>query len=149
MKAHILGSGTSTGVPLIGCKCNVCSSKDPKNNRKRVSLFVQEGTTNLLIDTSPDLRAQLLDSSINNVSAVLYTHAHADHLHGLDDLRSINYKMGRSINVWGSDPTLNIITDRFGYAFHPLDEGWGRPSLCPNVLTHGNEFSIDNITRST
>ncbi len=140
MKAHILGSGTSTGVPLIGCNCNVCLSEDPRNNRKRVSLMVEDGPTNLLIDTSPDLRVQLLNSSIDKLTAVLYTHAHADHLHGLDDLRSINFKMGCAINVWGSAPTLKIIMDRFGYAFQPLDKGWGRPSLFPNILTHGTEF---------
>lgn len=145
MKAHILGSGTSTGVPLIGCDCRVCLSDDSRNNRKRVSLLIQDERTNLLIDTSPDLRVQLLNSNIDTLNAVLYTHAHADHLHGLDDLRSINYKMGESINVWGSGPTLDVITERFGYAFHSLDRGWGRPSLVPNVLNHGNEFWIDNL----
>ena len=100
MNITILGCGTSSGVPALGCDCAVCRSDDPNNKRRRVSILVNQGDTRVLVDTSPDLRAQLLDAEITHLDAVLYTHAHADHLHGLDDLRSINYRMNRTIDVW-------------------------------------------------
>jgi phosphoribosyl 1,2-cyclic phosphate phosphodiesterase len=90
MKLRILGSGTSTGVPVIGCGCNVCTSKDPRNKRTRASILVQVEGTNILIDTSTDLRAQSLANNVKRVDAVLFTHSHADHIHGIDDLRAFN-----------------------------------------------------------
>lgn len=147
MKITILGCGTSTGVPALGCDCAVCLSADPKNQRRRVSIMVEHGGTRLLVDTSPDLRGQLLDARVTHLDGVLYTHAHADHVHGIDDLRSVNFNMGRAIDVWGSEATLDIIQERFGYAFRPpaKESWWNRPSLIANVLTHGQMIEIGNI----
>ena len=145
MKITVLGCGTSSGVPALGCDCAVCRSDDPKNQRRRVSILVEQGGTRLLVDTSPDLRAQLLDAEITHLDGVLYTHAHADHLHGLDDLRSVNFNMDRAIDVWGSQATLDIIQQRFGYAFRPIGSWWSRPSLNAYALTHGMPIEIGGI----
>ncbi|MEK6538926.1 MAG: MBL fold metallo-hydrolase, partial [Nitrospirota bacterium] len=88
MKVLFLGSGTSTGVPVIGCKCAVCSSDEPRNKRTRSSILIITGDKYILVDTTTDLRFQALANSIERVDAVLFTHAHADHVHGIDDLRS-------------------------------------------------------------
>ena len=95
MKITVLGCGTSSGVPALGCDCAVCQSKDPRNRRRRVSIMVEQGATRLIVDTSPDLRAQLLEANVTHIDGVLYSHAHADHVHGIDDLRSVNFNMRR------------------------------------------------------
>ena len=146
MNITILGCGTSSGVPALGCDCAVCRSDDPNNKRRRVSILVNQGDTRVLVDTSPDLRAQLLDAEITHLDAVLYTHAHADHLHGLDDLRSVNFNMDQAIDVWGSEATLNMIQERFSYAFHPIGSWWSRPSLNAHVLSYGNAIKIGDIS---
>jgi phosphoribosyl 1,2-cyclic phosphate phosphodiesterase len=147
MKITIMGSGTSSGVPALGCDCAVCCSDDPRNKRRRVSIMVEHGDTRLIVDTSPDLRAQLLDADVSHLDAVLYTHAHADHVHGIDDLRSINFNMRREIDVWGSEPIMNIIQERFGYAFLPMKGFvWTRPSLIANCFEHGKKFNIGDIS---
>ena len=133
MKITVLGCGTSSGVPLIGCDCAVCRSPDPRNRRRRVSVLVESGDSRLLIDTPPDLHAQLIDADVACVDAVLYTHGHADHVHGIDDLRSINFRMGRALDTYGSARTLAAIIERFAYAFEPMGttRGWAKPSLNP------------------
>lgn len=146
MNITILGCGASSGVPALGCDCAVCRSDDPKNQRRRVSILVDQGDTRLLVDTSPDLRGQLLDAKITHLDGVLYTHAHADHLHGLDDLRSVNFNMDRAIDVWGSEATLKIIQERFSYAFQPIGNWWSRPSLNAHVLTHGDTIEIGDVS---
>jgi len=146
MKITVLGCGTSSGVPALGCDCAVCRSDDPKNQRRRVSILIEQGGTRLLVDTSPDLRTQLLDAEITHLDGVLYTHAHADHLHGLDDLRSVNFNMDRAIDVWGSQATLDIVQQRFGYAFQPIGSWWSRPSLNAHILTHGTPIEIGGIS---
>ncbi len=133
MKIIMLGCGTSSGVPLIGCDCAVCTSGDPRNRRRRVALVVEDEQARVLIDTPPDLHGQLVDAQIAHIDAVLFTHAHADHVHGIDDLRSINHHLGRSLDVYGTDATLDAIRTRFGYAFEPppANGWWARPSLRP------------------
>jgi len=148
MKIVVLGCGSSGGVPLIGCQCPVCQSSDPKNNRTRVSLFIEINGVNLLIDTSPDLREQALRHDIRQVDAVLYTHDHADHTHGIDELRSFNYLNKDSLPVYGSDKTLSGIEKRFPYAFGPKPETvWYRPSLISHRIPGENvhDFTIKNI----
>lgn len=135
----MLGSGTSNGVPMIGCDCTVCTSNDPRNQRLRSSLLVRwrderHGEANadraILIDTGPDLRQQVLRAGLRRLDAVLFTHAHADHIHGLDDVRPFNFKQGSSIPCYGSAETLERIRTSFAYIFDtgPV-EGGGIPQL--------------------
>ena len=149
MNITILGCGTSSGVPMLGCDCTVCTSDSPKNKRLRASILIEHGDTRLLVDTSPDLRAQLLDQQITSLDGVILTHAHADHLHGIDDLRSVNFIMERPIKLWGNEKTLDLANRRFNYAFQSADTGkkipWSRPSLTSQSMTHGDPFKIGNI----
>ncbi|HAS16450.1 MAG TPA: MBL fold metallo-hydrolase, partial [Nitrospiraceae bacterium] len=115
MKILFLGSGTSTGVPVIGCKCSICSSDNPKNRRTRASILISNNSRNILIDTATDLRFQALTYSIERIDAVFFTHAHADHIHGIDELRSFNHLQGGPIPCYGSSETLEAIRYKFGY----------------------------------
>ncbi|MFD2738826.1 MBL fold metallo-hydrolase [Sulfitobacter aestuarii] len=121
LRLTILGCGSSGGVPRLGGHWGACDPAEPKNRRRRCSLLVERiganGTTTVLIDTSPDMRAQLLDAGVGRLDAVLYTHAHADHVHGLDDLRMIVMNMRSRLPVWADAPTKAALLDRFGYAF--------------------------------
>lgn len=116
-KLTILGSGTSSGVPRIGNDWGICDPTEPKNRRSRVSILVESATTRILIDTSPDMRAQLLDAGVGHLDAVVFTHSHADHVHGLDDLRQIVFNMRKRLPVWADGPTQEALFARFGYAF--------------------------------
>ncbi|MEZ5022937.1 MAG: MBL fold metallo-hydrolase [Chitinophagales bacterium] len=91
MKIIFLGTGTSTGIPLIGCHCEVCESNDPKDNRTRSSIYVEHDGVKIVVDTGPDFRSQMLREGIDDIDAVIFTHAHKDHIAGLDDIRPINY----------------------------------------------------------
>jgi phosphoribosyl 1,2-cyclic phosphate phosphodiesterase len=117
LRITVLGSGTSSGVPTIGCNCATCASTDPRDNRLRPSVLVQYGGKNVLVDTTPDFRAQALRTGISRVDAILYTHAHADHILGLDDVRPLNYHQRMSIPAYGTEATLDIIRRVFRYAF--------------------------------
>ncbi|MBF0356595.1 MAG: MBL fold metallo-hydrolase [Alphaproteobacteria bacterium] len=119
MRAIVLGSGGATGVPVIGRGWGKCDSANPRNRRLRPSLLVQSDKANILIDTSPDLRQQLLVADIGRLDAVLFTHAHADHVHGIDDLRDVNRAMGGWIDAYADEGTLKSISERFGYVFEP------------------------------
>jgi phosphoribosyl 1,2-cyclic phosphate phosphodiesterase len=135
MKITVLGCGSSTGVPIIGCGCTVCLSNNPKNKRTRVSVFVEVEGRHILLDTSPDLRQQALREHITRIDAVLYTHEHADHIGGLDDLRAYNVLQGDAIPIYANAETLGLIRERFPYAFLPKPEKiWYRPCLTPNVI---------------
>jgi len=127
----ILGSGTSTGVPVIGCRCRVCASGDPRDNRTRSSALVQVAGKNILIDSSTDLRQQALRHRISHIDAVLYTHTHADHVNGIDDLRVFNMISGAGIPIYGSAGDLLSLKKTFHYIFdEDLEEGY-RPQLIP------------------
>lgn len=117
MKVTVLGCGSSGGVPLIGNDWGVCDPDNPRNHRSRVSILVEEGDTVLLVDTSPDMRQQLLDAKVRKISAVIYTHAHADHCHGIDDLRSVNWLMQKPVPIYGDETTLADLEIRFPYVF--------------------------------
>ena len=130
---------------MIGCDCAVCRSPAPRNRRRRVSALVESEGTRLLIDTPPDLHGQLVDAGVARLDAVLYTHGHADHVHGIDDLRSINFHMGRALDAYGSAATLAAIQTRFAYAFEPIGAaGLVRPSLNPVVVE--GPFTAGGIT---
>ncbi|MGO8919878.1 MAG: MBL fold metallo-hydrolase, partial [Stellaceae bacterium] len=134
----MLGCGPSWGVPRIGGDWGDCDPQEPRNRRRRVSVLVEEGGSTLLIDTSPDLREQLLDAGVQRIDAVLFTHAHADHLHGIDDLRSVNRLMQSGIPIFASAQTLAEINRRFGYVFDPVKPGrqtaWYKPVLEPQAV---------------
>lgn len=121
MRITILGCGSSGGVPRLGGHWGACDPSEPKNTRRRCSILVErvsaDGTTSVLIDTSPDMRSQLLDAGVGRLDGVLYTHAHADHVHGLDDLRMIVINMRARLPVWADAPTKAALLERFGYAF--------------------------------
>lgn len=121
LSVTILGSGSSGGVPRLGGHWGDCDPQNPRNLRRRCSLLVRregaEGTTSVLIDTSPDLRMQLLDAGIGRLDGVVYTHAHADHVHGIDDLRMIVFNMRARLTVWADGPTQDALLGRFGYVF--------------------------------
>jgi len=130
----ILGSGTSTGVPVIGCDCPVCTSAERRNRRSRCSALLSWNGRNVLIDTSPDLRQQSLDNHISRIDAVLYTHGHADHVHGIDDLRMFNALSGENIPVYGSRPLIEQLARCFGYVFAPSNSKTFLPRLEPRVI---------------
>lgn len=121
LRFTILGCGSSGGVPRLGGEWGECDPANPKNRRRRCSLLVrretESGTTTVLIDTSPDMREQLLDAGIGRLDAVVYTHSHADHMHGIDDLRQVTFNIRRRLPVWADGPTQEALLARFGYAF--------------------------------
>lgn len=141
----ILGCGSSGGVPRLSDKAGgdwgACDPANPKNRRKRCALLVrrqsQTGTTTVLIDTTPDMRQQLLDANTGTLQAVVYTHAHADHVHGLDDLRMVVFNMRQRLQVWADGDTSNALLDRFGYAF-VQPKGSPYPPICELNMIDGD-----------
>ncbi|MBI5234121.1 MAG: MBL fold metallo-hydrolase [Deltaproteobacteria bacterium] len=129
MKLSILGSGTSMGVPRIGCSCNVCLSNDPKDNRTRASLLITHNRKNILIDTSIDFRIQALRHNIKRLDAVLFTHHHADHIHGIDDLRAFNLMQKREIPCYSSPATIKRMKILFRYIFEKGSYNGLKPEL--------------------
>lgn len=129
MNVTFLGTGTSHGVPMIGCDCEVCRSDNPRNKRTRASVLVEVNDAHILIDTTPELRIQTLRENIRRVDAVLFTHAHADHVFGLDDVRRFNDLSGNPMPCYGSQETLSTIRRVFEYAFVPTQIGGGKPDL--------------------
>jgi phosphoribosyl 1,2-cyclic phosphate phosphodiesterase len=128
MKLVVLGSGTSHGIPVLGCNCPVCRSPDPRDQRMRASLFVSgENGEAAVIDTGPEFRLQAIRAGIRRLDAVFLTHAHADHLHGLDDLRPLTRE--KPLPVYGNRATLGEVAERFSYAFKETQRGGGKPRL--------------------
>ena len=117
MKIRILGSGTSSGVPRIGNDWGMCDPAEPRNRRTRAAALIEHEDTRILVDTGPDMRAQLLAAGIGRVDAVIWTHDHADHTHGLDDLRQVCHALGHAVPAYARPATLAIITRRFDYVF--------------------------------
>lgn len=147
MKLTILGCGASGGVPQIGGQDGLgdwgqCDPNEPRNRRMRASVLVEQGPTRILVDTSPDLRAQSLRFGINKVDAVLYTHDHADHTHGIDELRRYHYNSRKTVQVWADPATYTSLTTRFQYAFQPEDPGY-RPFAAASVI--GGPFTVGDI----
>ncbi len=159
IRVTVLGSGTSSGVPTIGCPCAVCASTDPRDNRLRPSILVQYNGRNVLVDTTPDFRMQALRAGVRRIDAILLTHAHADHILGLDDVRPLNYHQGGPISVYATVETQEIVTRVFQYAFDraPTQSSTPKVNLCtidarpfelfgleilPVVLNHGWSHSL-------
>lgn len=134
----ILGCGSSGGVPRLGGHWGECDPSNPKNARTRCSILVErkgsKGTTSVLVDTSPDMRQQLLRENVGRLDGVIYTHAHADHVHGIDDLRMIVFNMRERVPVWADGPTQDALLSRFGYAFVQPDGSPYPPILELNAI---------------
>src|SRR5215468_8959964 len=132
LKLTILGSGTSMGVPSIGCQCRVCTSSDPRDNRLRPSLLLSRGGQNVVIDTTPDFRQQALRTGIQRLDAVLFTHAHADHIFGFDDVRPFNLRQRSTMPVFATKETFAVLRSAFSYVF----DGKPKLSSVPQVTTN-------------
>ncbi|MGB7271318.1 MAG: MBL fold metallo-hydrolase [Albidovulum sp.] len=144
LRFTILGCGSSGGVPRIGNLWGDCDPGNPKNRRSRCSLLIERitaaGTTRVLIDTSPDMRAQLLAANVSAIDAVVFTHSHADHVHGIDDVRQLVFLTGQRLPVWADAQTQEALFSRFGYAFVQA-EGSSYPPIC-NMHTIRDTFTI-------
>ena len=135
MKITFLGTGTSTGVPVVACGCPVCTSKDQRNHRTRASLLIGNGGRNVLIDTSPDLRYQALREGLRRLDAVLFTHAHADHVGGLDDLRGFNVAQRASIPCYADEHTIRSLRTRYPYVFNGELYFGAKPEVTMNLAS--------------
>ncbi len=143
MKVTFLGTGTSQGVPVIACPCKVCASPDPRDNRLRSSILISSDAGNIVVDTTPDFRYQMLRAGVKTLEAVVVTHSHKDHIAGMDDIRAFNYFQQRPIDIYASDYSQNVIMREFSYAFADFKYP-GIPEL--NLRTILNDpFSINGL----
>jgi phosphoribosyl 1,2-cyclic phosphate phosphodiesterase len=144
----LLGTGTSFGVPQIGCRCPTCTSTDPRDRRTRTAALVETKGKRLLIDTPPELRLQLVAAGVDRVDAVLFTHAHADHVHGIDDLRALSVRQATVLPAYGSRTTMAELAAKFPYIFDPsfiVPAGTSKPELLAHELEPGKTTSIAGI----
>ncbi len=143
----ILGSGAAPGVPTISDGWGRCNPQNPKNRRGRAGVYVELDGTGILIDTSADFRNQMLDGNISKVDGVLYTHAHADHVMGIDDLRAFSYHTHKGLNIYATAEHIDELRKRFGYVFTdiPSAERTARPQLISNIIEYEKAFNIGNI----
>ena len=149
MRLVLLGTGTSFGVPQIGCHCRTCTSTDPRDRRTRSAALIETNGRRLLIDTPPELRLQLVQNGIDDIDAVLFTHAHADHVHGIDDLRAISMRHEHGIPAYGPAPALEELARRFDYIFDaslkPLP-GTSIPRLAASPIDPGAPIDIAGVS---
>jgi len=146
MRITLLGTGTSTGVPMIGCRCSVCTSPDPRDRRLRTSALIESDDGNLLIDAGPDMRQQLLAAQVRSLHGVLLTHEHQDHIGGLDDLRPLNYRMQSSVTLYSQQRTLDAVKLRYHYAFSESNGESSRPNLALAPIAPWHPLTIANLT---
>ena len=144
VQIRILGTGTSQGIPVIGCKCPVCRSRDPRDKRLRCSVLVETTNTSLLIDSGPDFRQQMLAANKDNIDAILISHEHNDHIGGLDDVRPINFRWRKEIPLYTDERVAREIRTRFQYIFNPEYHYPGKPRI--TIKEHGDvSFEIGDI----
>ena len=141
MKLTFLGTGTSTGVPSIGCSCETCLSDNPKDKRLRVSVLIEHAGKKILVDTSIDFRQQALRAKIDFLDAVFITHCHVDHVFGLDDIRPLNFRHG-AMGVYANEIAWKDLRRIFQYIFQPVHFGGGLPQLIPHTVEHNAPFCI-------
>lgn len=149
MKLYFLGTGTSFGIPVIGCSCRVCRSGDPRDHRGRTGVVVEENGARLLVDTPPELRLALLRAGIGSVDAVLYTHDHADHTHGIDDLRALSGGRRGTLPIFGPADSLERMRVKFDYIFDPSVRplpGSAAPKVAATVLEAGAVVTVAGIS---
>jgi phosphoribosyl 1,2-cyclic phosphate phosphodiesterase len=148
MRLFFLGTGTSFGVPMLGCGCEVCRSADPRDKRTRVGALLETNAgTKILIDTPPELRLQLIAAGIDRVDAVLFTHAHADHSHGIDDLRAFTVRRDAPLPMYGSAETLDILRGKFAYIFddsRPV-AGTSKPEGRAHAVEANKPFLVGDV----
>jgi phosphoribosyl 1,2-cyclic phosphate phosphodiesterase len=148
MRLTFLGTGTSFGIPQVGCSCPVCHSTDPRDRRTRSGALLESGGASILIDTPPELRLQLVNSGITRVDAVLYTHEHADHTNGIDDLRIFSVRARKALSIYGPAETLQTLRSTFRYIFDeemPAYEGTSKPQLETCPLEPGQVTSVAGV----
>ena len=145
LKLTVLGSGTSTGVPVLGCHCAVCSSSDPRNSRTRCSVLLEWSGRKVLIDTATDFRQQALREGIEQIDSVLFTHAHADHVHGIDDLRTFTLRTGNAIPAYADRGVLDRLKGLFSYIFSESDAPGYRPRLQVNEVVGPFDLFGQNV----
>jgi len=143
MKLTFLGSGTSTGVPSIGCSCETCLSSDPRDKRLRVSILIEHNDKKILVDTSIDFRQQALRANIGYLDAVLITHCHVDHVFGLDDIRPLNFRHG-AMGVYANEVAWTDLKRIYQYIFEPTHIGGGLPQLIPHTVVPNAPFCISD-----
>ena len=141
MKLIFLGTGTSTGVPSIGCECETCTSNDPRDKRLRVSVLIEHAGQIVLVDTSTDFRQQALRHKLARLDAVLVTHCHADHIFGLDDIRPLNFRHG-SLGLYANEGAWKDIRRIFQYVFEPSHFGGGLPQIIPHTIEENAPFCL-------
>lgn len=144
LKITFLGTGTSTGVPMVACPCEVCASADPRDKRLRSSILVQSATTNIVVDTTPDFRYQMLRIGLRKLDAVIFTHPHKDHIAGLDDVRAYNFFQQRPMDIYANEMTQESIVREFPYAFADIKYP-GIPDIRLNRIEK-DPFTIGDIT---
>ena len=150
MRVTILGSGAAGGVPMIGNQWGACDPANARNRRRRAAILVADGGSTLLVDTGPDVKAQLLDAGIMRLDGILYTHIHADHTHGIDEVRAVNRLQRSVIDAYGTEDDLNHLRKTFSYVFDPPGEYKGKvafykPCLRARPITHGKAFTAAGI----
>jgi len=141
MKLTFLGTGTSTGVPSIGCECETCKSDDPRDKRLRVSILIEHADKLVLVDTSSDFRQQALRYNLKRLDAIVITHCHADHIFGLDDIRPLNFRYG-ALGVYANAQAWPDIRRIFKYIFEPSHFGGGLPQVIPHTVVSGASFCL-------
>ncbi len=145
MKITFLGTGTSQGVPIIGCDCNVCTSADKRDNRLRVSVWIETPEASIVIDSGPDFRYQMLRANVRKLDAIIFTHGHKDHVAGLDDVRAYNYFSEKPMEIYATDETQEVLKREFSYVFNNKSYP-GIPQLNLHTIDGNTPFVINGIT---
>lgn len=144
MKITFIGTGTSQGVPVIGCQCHICTSTDKKDNRLRTSVYIETDDVRFVIDTGPDFRYQMLRSRIHQLDAVVFTHSHKDHIAGLDDIRAYNYFQQKAIDVYATNETQEALRREYRYIFENAHYP-GVPQITLHTISEQATFRIGNV----